>query len=1312
MNTTGEAYGRVARTELTPEELERIVEEVGEEVIEVAPVETQGYATVGEIDMSHNAERKAYEIADRRVEELKKQNEKRFIFNPKRIVRTIWGFKGTHRSLLNQAREDIRQAGDVNAIDEGFDARARRRYGEAICEQFFNGSEEAIDTVAGEKREFFADNHEATVEARQLYVEFAESDSMSDDEFNSRLQEVRRKMGESLSDTATGEVVLDNYLEVARAMRGRRQHGEAMDSVAEGFRLMRGEARSDSRTEIHRTKVDKALDRYEDSRFGNIIPSQVLAAGISVGAWLATRGASTIARATAFVGGGAVIGAVVGAREHAEITSQRAMRERETFRGKEYEDGTRRERELSEFEYNRRNVDVILSDLNESLEQLRGGDFGKRAIDATLDRLAEVQTLKDMSAELGIDLFDHGVSDDPTKHLTDRMSIAEAQAELKVLIAQAIESGDTDTLDAFGITDINMVGDPAEFLDEMLARRSEAFAEVHAADVSAKDEAFRKYRRRESLKKGLKVGALSMVAGVAIQEAISMASSDSAGLVEQAWGGNDNIGAHNTMLGALHPSEQFTTDMVTRELSPQEIADLRAGGSTVIDHSTTSTKVIPGTESLQNYVDQLPHGEMRRFSSVELYTNNYPSYSDLNELGGQLSYSSDGSGNVSPWDTMKADGSFNTNGSIDMVAGPNVFDIAIKQPDGTHLHKIFEYGQDVPRPWADMLYQKSDETWGFKGKGYIAWGQTSGGHLDVAASIRGDGDPVFIDTTRTIEEVVPKYEVITPVDTKTDFAPPIWFSQTERLGNARRRSPERYGYSGISGGYTERQRDADVFEQMSRDWSPAIQENPEADLSPAEEFERYEDLLERRRPASEVDEIKKKIAGTPELNKIAEELETIVTVPVGAQFESDNIFNTLALYARQDSSSLNKTIIMLNVNWLDTAEADPVVMDNIRKTLAEIERARRSFPQLKIAVVQNTYSEELVSRTGGVIGYVAQDLIDTALLTLNEAQKRGDIAGDSRVLIQRHDADMKGMSYRHLSSLQAAAKKNPQTDLFKGSTKLGVESSDNNPGWGVIGDMFDIASTWATRAGRVHTGGANFAVRAEALAAAGGINAQEYSGVASDDVAIGDKISLMRSGSRRVQARQSLGYRYRSSNFDRGKDTYESELTSGSSRVVMKHVVGMVIDTNSDRFLSEYMKGKHWGMVWNPGGSFGDGSGGYGSRVASKRDVTKREARREKYGKLNRADFDRLEVAMSHELSYMDEVSRRRLLSMFFRDAPGAYDIRTSSDGEIRFTLTPSGRKFVGSHLGKKGSYRRRKQEGMYGNSEGLTVLGKRAILA
>ena len=1314
MSTARETYGQATRVELTPDERERIMEEMAEEAIEVAPVERQGHVTVGEIDVSHNAERKAYEIADRRVEELKEQNEKRSIFNPKRIVRTIWGFKGTHRSLLNQAREDIREAGDVNAIDEEFDARARRRYGEAIYEQFFNGSEEAIDTEAGEKREFFADNHEAAIEAKQLYVEFAESDDMSDDEFNGRLQEVRRKMGENLSDTATGAVVLDNYLEVARAMRGRRQHGEAIDSVTEGFRLMRAEARSDSRTEIHRTKVDKVLDKYEDSRFGNIIPSQVLAVGISVGAWVATRGASTIARAAAFVGGGAVIGAVAGAREHAEITRQRAMRERETFRGKEYEeDGTKRERELSDFEYDRRNVDAILSDFDESLGRLREGDFDKIVIDATLDRLAEVQTLKDMSAELGIDLFDHGVSGDPTKHLTDRMSMAEAQAELKVLIAQAIENGDVSALDAFGLTDTSTVGDSAEFLSDILVRRSEAFAEAYTVDVSAKDEAFRKYRRRESFKKGLKVGALSMVAGVAIQEAISMASGDSAGLVEQVWGGNDNVGAHNTMLGALHPSEQFTTNMVTRALSPQEIADLRAGGSTVIDHSTTSTRVIPGTESLQDYIDKLPQGDVRRFSSVELYTNKYPSYSDLNELGGQLSYGSDGS--VSPWDTMKVDGSFNSNGSIDMVAGPNVFDIAIKQPDGTHLHKIFEYGQDVPKPWADMLYQKDDGTWGFKGEGYIAWGQTYGDHLDVAASIRGDGDPVLIDTTRTVEEVISKYEVITPVDAQVDFAPPIWFSQTERLGNARRRSSGYYGYSGVSGGYTERRRDADIIERASEDWSPAILENPSADLNPAEELDRYAKLLERRRPASELNEIKKKIVDIPELSQVDKGLETIVTIPVAAASESDNIFNTLSLYAKQDPDSLSKTIIMLNVNWLDMVESDPAEMDKVRRTLAEIERARQSFPQLKIAVIQNTYNKERVSKTGGAIGYVARDLVDTAFLMLNEAIKRGDIADDSGVLIQRHDADMKGMSYRHLASLQAAAKKNPHTDLFKGSTKLGTKLVDNNPGWGVIGDIFNITSILTTKAGRVHTGGANFAVRAESLAAAGGIDLLEGSGAGSDDLSIGNKISLMRSVDRRTKARKLLGYPYRSRGFSEDRDGYEAESESNpaSDRAVMRHVPGMVIDTDSQRFIPEYMKGSYWGRVWDPeGGSFSDGDGGYGDRSQSGRKVTKHEARRESYDKINSPDFDRLETAISYELSYVDEVDRRRVLSVLFRDTPGAYSIETGSTGEVKFTLTPSGRKFIRGHLGKRGSYKRKKLEGLYGNNEGVTPLGQRAIMS
>jgi len=1282
--------------ELSRRERDKIIEEIGEEAVESVPVEVVQFV-VGEIDQSDNAERKAYDIAQRQVEELKEKNNERFILNPKRIIRTAWGFGATQRTLLNKARREIREANDVTVIDDEYSPEARRRYADLQFDQFFHGSDEAIDESAGEKREFFADDHEATVAAKELFREFSTT-NMSDDEFNQRIQEVRTKMGEQLSDTAKGDVILDNYLEAAQAMRGRIEHDASIDRMLEGFKLARAEARSDSRTEVHRTRSDRLLDTWEESKIGSLIPSQVAAVGISVGSFVAVRGASTVARAAAFVGGGVVIGAVAGVREHAEITRQRARHEQEIFRGKEYTERTGREKELSEFEYRRFSAEGAIEGLDENTDMLLNGRFDHGTIEKVLDDLAEAQLLKTLSAERGIDLFSHGVSDDPTKHLQDRLDLARAQAELKMQLVQAIESGNSELLATLGITDLNAIDRASEFIASLLDARSEASRDTYLEAIDTQDAAFESYRRKESIKKGIKVGALSLVAGVAIQEAIAIASDNSSGLIEQAWGADNNSDAHNTMLGGLHSADQSTTEAITRELSPQEIADLRANGSTVIDHSAILARNFPTTESIGSYIDALPDGEMRHFSSVELYTNAQP-YSDLNELDGQLSHGSNGM--VSPWDTMNAKGSFNAGGSIDMDTGPNVFDIAIKQPDGTHLHKVFEYGQDVPKPWADMLYEKDDGTWGFKGDGYIAWGQTSGDHLDVAASIGGDGEDFQVTAVSTVEETISNYEVITPVETQTDFAPPVWMARTERLGNAKRPERYRYGYSGVSGGYGERRRDAELLDEMSKDWSPSIEQDASADLNPAEELNRYAALLERRRSKKELDGLKEKINNTPELKNVDANLETIVTVPVGAKFESENIFNTLSLYAKQEAESLQKTVIMLNVNWLDTIEVDAVAMEKVRKTLAEIERARQAFPELKIAVIQNIYEQARAEKTGGVIGYVAQDLMDTALLSIHEAQQNGAVSSDQSVLIQRHDADMLGMSHRHLASLQEAARENPETDLFKGSTKLDIKSAQNNPGWGVVSDIFNATSLWATQSGRVHTGGANFAVRSEILAAVGGINPEEGSGAGADDVNIGRKIELARSHGRRNRVSR------------KNDEYYQVGLSApDTNRSVIKHVPGMVIDTNSSRFVPEYQKSADWGQVWNPGeGSFSKGSGGYGERTQhAKR--TRRQGKQEKYGIFGTQDFDRLEKTISHELNYQDDVTRRRILSMFFRDAPGAYKIETSSSGRIDFSLTKAGRKFVRQRLGKRGQYATKKIVGTYGNETGATTLGQRAILA
>lgn len=759
---------------------------------------------VGHIDLSHNAERKAYDIANHKIEMMKKENEARFLLHPKRIARNIWGYNYTHRKALIQARQDIIKAQDVNVVDEDFNEDMRKRYGEAIFDQFFHAPDEAIDEAAGEHREFFADDHEATKEVRALYAEFArtgtdEKPAMSDDEFNAAIKEVRAKhMNEPLSETATGLVEQDNYLEVARSMRGRIEQGEAIDDVLEGFKLMRGESRADARTDVHRTKLDNLLDKYEKSRFGeskygSLVPSTVIVAGVSAGAFLATRGLNSAARAAVFFGGSAAIGALAGAREYRDITRQRAQMGRETFHGKDYSgDSTKRNEALSQFDYERLSVDKTLENLDTHKEKLQSAEISANDLNAILNELANIQVLKTLSASMNIDLLDHGKSDDPNKHIKDRTALAVKQAELKVMLGELLKSNNPEALSAFSLE--NEV--PADFdtearISELISSRVAAAQDEKIEAVNKKDELFRAYRRKEALKKGAKVAAFSFVAGTVIQEAWAALSDEKVGLVEQAWGGNNHAPTNETMLAGFLPDHEAKVEHINTKLPDHRVAELRAeaeakGGYLEENHTTTFTQVKEQLTPAE-WAKSNP-GDLRHFENVRLFDNN-TSQIDMNELGGQLSAGPDGT--VQPWDTMARGGSIDGSDSMDMtIRSNNVFTIALKQPDGTHLQKVFEYGQNVDKPWADLLYQKQDGTWGFKGDGYIAWGQSAGDTLNVAASIAGDGGSNTLVVESSIPDVDYDYVVHAPAtDRSTDFGPAVWLPRGKRLGVAQRPVP-------------------------------------------------------------------------------------------------------------------------------------------------------------------------------------------------------------------------------------------------------------------------------------------------------------------------------------------------------------------------------------------------------------------------------------------------------------------------------------------------------------------------------------------
>ena len=396
------------------------------------------------------------------------------------------------------------------------------------------------------------------------------------------------------------------------------------------------------------------------------------------------------------------------------------------------------------------------------------------------------------------------------------------------------------------------------------------------------------------------------------------------------------------------------------------------------------------------------------------------------------------------------------------------------------------------------------------------------------------------------------------------------------------------------------------------------------------------------------------------------DIDFVATIPVAAVSESENIYNTLSLFAQQDNADIEKSLILLNVNWLDEARSDPEKAANILRTMAEIDRARKDFPHLRIATIEREYNRESVERTGGVIGYVAQDLQSAALLWLQQQIENGKRSPSQDAIIQRYDADIRGISKHAWRDIRRASSKYPETDIFKGVTRFGTGQYEKYPGFGLVAELATNISAISAIEGGVHTGGANFGVRASTLAATNGVgDVREYSGVASDDVQIGRRVAAARSG----HFMRSSDRRYRN---------YSESIPVDVNRRVGRLVGGSTVDTDAERFIRRYRDGEWWQSVWSDesgSGAFSRGAGGYSPRTS---DDSNRKNRPER---LSTKMIKALELNISEELSIASPEHQRRVLSVLFKNTPGAYTLEDTDDGKVKFELTKAGRQYVKRYL-------------------------------
>jgi hypothetical protein len=540
-----------------------------------------------ELDRTKDAEVAARDIAERMLKEDLASGGKL-----SRLVKGIWRgnmFRGYYIEKNKKLAYDrilAKQNGDRegDALD---DADWRNR-SEATIDRFISEYDEMIHKDAGEWRQALPDDHPAAMAAKEAISKFA-TGTYDEETFKTEMARIKAMLKDE-NGNPKGEVVLDNYLELARAARGRFEHEEGIESIMEGFKFIHGEARTQVRTEAHMGAIDKLVHNYEHSRFGRFVPPELIAGAASIGLWLTQTGATSAVRAATFgLGGAAVTGLAAGLKERGRVAVDRAQMARERASG--LETG------ITKYDVKVMGTLYELAPAGQMTAELRAA-LDSDDPELIMQKLASAEVRNRLSDGKSVDLIGYS---DPAKVEDERFALdlvrAEAMAKLRTL-------GKVDELNT-GI--------------DILTKNYEQ-------SMDAKDVAFRKLRNRQAIKQGLKTAAVAAGTMFITQEVVAAFSPNSYGLADKAfesagWEGPLNLGvnnenAQNTLLAGLlgfkgpdglpiSGSERIDAKEANGvKLSDEEVAQLKAEGYTVNRIETTVLEDSDINMSASEYAEQ------------------------------------------------------------------------------------------------------------------------------------------------------------------------------------------------------------------------------------------------------------------------------------------------------------------------------------------------------------------------------------------------------------------------------------------------------------------------------------------------------------------------------------------------------------------------------------------------------------------------------------------------------------------------------------------------------------------------------------
>lgn len=1258
----------------------------------------------------------------------------------KRFVSGIW--KGNiakdyyRQKYERQALDQIEATQDILIHETASVVQRDGAMYATIC-RFQSEYDEMVHDDAGERKAELSDTR-ITDGLKSIVREYADGrldDAGLTEERARLLQAYRDEHGNELF--GDGLVQVDNLLQVARAVKGAVSHGNSLDEIIEGMRIITAESRAGVRTDVDYSRTDQVIEKLGKSKLGLIMGSEATIAAASIAASVVRFGSTRAVGAAAMtIAPGIGAGLLAGLRERKHVKDDRAQHAREVAQGKTFDDGDQRRVEMDVTRYETVRATDLTQEVRDRLED--GALETDDALTRALDSLAAIRAREYLSDTRGIDLIAYS---DVSLVEQERFDLALARAELKVALRHRLDDDARQRLSLDEYADI----------DELLEQTSSVFIETYQQDIDAKDEVFKKLKVRRVAKAAAIGAAAGLTFGLAAQELGASMSSTREGLLEQAWGHESQLHdgvMHETVLQGMLGSEQggngsgsnervgaaVASETVTKfgeqtkithtdnlrfeardgrllisSSNGESIADvklrsdgsigdtaagrLRDAGMNVEDLSrtvmveTTQTKTVELSEFMQNHRD-----ETTRISRDLWYDNDTPApVFEANELGlhwgGNGGADSDGN-IVMSVATMQADGSFHgaesTNWSQD--ARTEKLKLAISPSGDTQARPFMvDINQDgtvriEPGNPAAQFFSNENGQMVFNGR-YAEVVELTGRDTEGVELVRPLATLVGEDTIQTLRDTVttqvaelrPRYEITMPPDAlvQTPAGPKTFVEMAPVIPVVGRRSMEaaRTESGGYYGEYGSPRERSGLLRHLDRFGSPRLRDNPDAKLELGEELEWYAAQTRSARGDAYVDSIERTIAASPELSGIPGSTESIVTIPVKAsgEEESAGIYDQLRMFASQDADAVAKNLMLLHVNWPIAAESDPDAATRIQQTKDEIERARRDFPELKVATVESRWTQQDLA--GGVIGRVADTMRDAALLSLRRAVEDGRMASDHDVQVIRNDADAKGIHRNYLRNFQNSLRTDEEADIFTGTTRFDERRAADLPGM-VLGQHFaqTINILESARYHKAHTGGANFGVRAAALAAvAPALQQQDFKGVGSDDVMVGVYIDAARNrssyyGGDTGRAKRGIQSTYGSA--------YGMRSESGG-RKIARRVVGAQIDTDSQRSEEAYLDGGYFHNTWDL--DFDDG--GHRERGSGMNNQSREDRRNELAADLDQ-QVDILEKDIQYTVKIVGGLANpavKTSLEMLFAGAnkPG-YSV---SGGVVR--LTPEGRTFL-----------------------------------